>query len=298
MKRSTLILAALFVILLAATVFLLWPGGEREASYELVKRYLEVDSAKVTMMAIHSGEIDVTLEKIGGEWMIREPFEYKADQSSVLQLLALTKDLEVKSLISENPERQTMFKVDSSGTLLVLAEAGGVSDSLIVGKSDPSFSDRYVRKIGSNRVYLAGGLKAWVLERAVKDWRDKTIVDMQKESIRRVTVALPKESYVLEKREERWLVGQDSTQETAVNSLLAALNPFRADDFVDSSVVMPTKPAAEVEVAGDETVSIKFFPSPTDTLKYWVTSSVSPQVFQVSQWSAKRFMKPRTEYIK
>ncbi|MFQ5797493.1 MAG: DUF4340 domain-containing protein [Bacteroidota bacterium] len=298
MKRSTLLLTLLFLVLLVVTVFLLRPEGDKQASYELVERYLDVDSAKVMMMAIRSDEVDITFEKVGGKWLITAPLKYDADQNSVLQLLAHTRELVVKSLISENPERQSMFKVDTSGTLLVFREAGGVVDSLIIGKNAPTFSDRYVRKVGSNKVYLAGGLKAWLLGRKLKDWRDKTIVDMPRESIQRVAVTLSKESYILEKRGERWFVGQDSTQEIAVNSFIAALSPLRADDFIDSSVAIPKKPSAQLEVAGDQTVALQFFPTPTDTLKYWVASSTSPQVYQVSRWSAKRFMKSRNEFVK
>lgn len=298
MKRSTALLTLLFLVLLGATVFLLWPEGGKRASYELVERYLDVDSAKVTRISIHSDKANFTFEKVGGEWLITVPLKYKADQNNVRQLLAHTRELEIKSLISENPDRQSMFMVDTSGTLLVFGEPSGVSDSLLIGKSAPNFSDRYVRKVGSNKVYLAGGVKAWLLGITVKDWRDKTIVDMPKESIQRVGVALSEESYLLEKRGERWLIEQDSTQETAVNSFLSALSPLRADDFVDSSVVIPKRASVQLELVGDKTVSVSFFPTPADTLKYWVTSSVSPQVFQVSQWSAKRFMKSKKDFVK
>ncbi len=305
MNRTTVLLTAVFLVLLAATVYLLWPEGERQASYELVDRYLEVDSAKATMMALRSNETVVRFEKIGGEWFITAPLKDKADQTSILQLLAQTRSFEVKSLVSENPARQSMFEVDTSGTLLVFGGSDGTVDSLIVGKSAPNFLDRYVRKVGSDKVYLAGGLKSWLLRRKVKEWRDKTIVNMPRELLQRVTVTLgrpertPSEnSYILEKREDRWFVGPDSTKESAVNSLLRALSPLKADDVVDSSVTLPPKPSVEVEVVGDETVTLRFFPIPSDTLKSWVTASNSARLYKVSQWSVKRFMKSRDEFIK
>ena len=294
-RRTTLLLSALFLSLLGLTVVLLSPRGEREASYDLVKHYLGVDSSNVSMMTIHSGKNDVTFEKVGGEWHITEPLNSKADQNSVLQLLAQTNQLEVKSLVSDNPERQSMFEVDTAGTLLVFSEPIGKVDSLIIGKSGPNFSDRYVRKAGSDEVYLAGGLRAFLYERKPKEWRDKTIVDIPQDVIERVTVTLPKETCVLVKREQHWFVGQDSTDESAVNTFLRALNPLRADDIVDSSVTVPKKPTFQLGIAGSQSAELQFYQTPTDTLKYWAKTSTSTAVYQVSQWSAKRLMKSKKD---
>ncbi len=247
----------------------------------------------------------MTLEKVGGEWYITKPIKFKADRNNVLQLLAHTKELEVKSLISENPDRQSMFEVDTSGTLLVFREGGGAADSLIVGKSAPNFSDRYVRKVGSDEVYLIGGLKAWLLTRKLKDWRDRTIIDVPQESIERVavTVRTPRvapseESYTLERRDGNWFAGPDSTKEAPVNSFLNSLSQLRAEDFVDSSLTMPSKANVRLEILGDGPLSVEFFQNPADTLKYWVKTSTSSQIYQVNQWTARRFMKPKKEFVK
>ena len=62
------------------------------------------------------------MEKKGAEWMVVQPIEYRADQAAVARAIHQIKAMEVKSPISNKPEKQSVFQVDSTGIEIKIYE--------------------------------------------------------------------------------------------------------------------------------------------------------------------------------
>lgn len=290
MNRSTIILLALLVIL-AVAAFLLWPSaGEREASYDSTAPELSIDSAAVTKIEIRPPGKSVTLENVGGTWMVTSPVRYKANVASVQQLIGSLAKFKPGSLVSSNPDKQSMFQVDSAaGTHIAITPRTGAVVSLIVGKMGPSFSEVYFRLPDSKDVYLGDGLSSWTLTQDVKEWRDRSIVSMPQDSVSGIEIASGKRMVVLEKRGTAWYSGADTVAPSTVAPVLASLTSLRAEDFLDQPPRIETSPVS-VKITGPFQVILDFYPLLPDSAKYAVKTSSSAQMYSVPGYTARQII--------
>lgn len=301
-KRSTVLLLGIFIVLIGVTYFLLRSPGERETSYPLTDFTLAVDSSQVQSIKFTRGSLIFSLQSIGGQWYVvkNEPIErrYPADETSVNQLLGNVQRLQILSLISSNPEKQNLFQVDSSGTFVSLTERTGKTTEFVVGKMGPSFSETYIRPTASNNVYLAEGITSWDVNKEVRDWRDKTVLKVEQDSIRMISYRYRKEQFSLV-RDSVWRF-QPTAREDVLNStvtgLLSSISTLRAEDFVDSTFLVPT-PHVKLELAAPQSLTLSFSPMPPDSSKYWVMNSSTQQIFVVNKWSVQSILKQRKDFL-
>ncbi|MBS4028076.1 MAG: DUF4340 domain-containing protein [Ignavibacteriales bacterium] len=313
MKKSNLLLIVAFVILFAITLLYLMPSGEREATYSLENVNIKFDSAAITKIEIKHSEENksVTLENVDGKWKITSPVNYPADAPSAQRIVDGAAKFKISSLISSNVEKQSQFQVDSSGTQLTITEKNGKATTFIIGKSGPTYSEVYVRIPNKDDVYLAEGFDSYSLNKSVKDWRDRTIYKAERDSIKEISISSmvkdekkktsSPEEFMLIKDSSQWMVNGDSADNNKVNSLLGSLSNFRCDEFIDSNVTF-SEMLGSVKVksnstAGMEETALMFYPVESDSMKYYVRTSTSSQVFQVSKWMMQNVLKQKSELL-
>jgi hypothetical protein len=293
MKRNTLILTALVVLLGAAAWLVTMKPGEQSASAEEGQPLVQIDSLAVDKIAIKSATGSVTLEKQGVGWFITAPLKYKADQNAVGQVLHQSKHLNVKSVVSTKPEKQSVFQVDSTGTLVAISQGRAERASFIVGKNSQSYSEQYVRLANSNDVTLVDGSFGYVFNKPLKDWRDKNIVTVPREQIKEVKYQYGDTTFALSFKDSVWMLGRDSVQSGVVESLLGSLASVQCDDFIDSTVAN-AKFSAQISYAG---MQLRFVFNKA-TNKYFVQSSAAVQWFTMEQWRANQILKRKKEIAK
>jgi hypothetical protein len=294
MNRNTSILIGIFLLLVAIAYLVMQKPGEQSSTGELGEYLVKVDSLAVDRIEIKSPTARLLLEKKGVEWFVQEPVSYRADQSNVASLIHESKNLEVKSIVSNKPEKQSVFQVDSTGTLVKMSAHGSEQAAFIIGKSGSSFSETYARRTTSNDVALVGGASSHTFNRPIKDWRDRTILAIPQERIKEVKFQYGDTTFVLAFEDSTWMAGKDSTQDWVVNTLLSSLSNFQADDFVDTLTSKPPKITAQISYGGAQLT----FAYLKDGDKYLVQSSHSPQWFEVQTWRANQVLKRKKDLVK
>lgn len=294
MKRSTLLLAGILVVLILIAFFLLQKPGEQSSSASTGEFLATVDSLAVDKIHLQSPTLDVVLEKQGVEWYLRNPLSFRADQSNVAQLLHQAKTLEVKNVVSGNPEKQSLFQVDSTGTQVTLYEGENETSSFILGKTGPTFSETYARRKGSNEVVLVSNIMNYAFTRSIKEWRDRSIVSIPKETIKQLTYQFGDTTFTMEFRDSLWFVGDDPAQGSVVEGVLSSLAGFQGDDFIDTPPASLPRVSAVLSFAGTQLV----FYHVKEGDKYMVRSSLSPQWYDVSSWRANQVLKRKKEIVK
>jgi hypothetical protein len=301
-QRSTFILLGTLIVLGFVSYLFLRPSKEREATYSLAGVDLSVDSSQIRSISIVRGDRSVTLQNTGGLWYVvrstPDEWRYPADEYWVEQLVAGLHGLRVVSPISSNPEKQHLFEVDTTGTQLIITDRKGDRKELIVGKPGTLTLEVYVRPANSNDVYLVQGLNPFELNKEPKDWRDKRMALLAKDSIREVAFSYETERFSLEK-DSVWRLNPPApnVDETKVNDFLAQLVNVRATDFVDSTIQI-SLPRLRLEIAAPDRVTMLFAPVPPDTAHYYVTSSTSSQIFLLNKWTAQALFKTRKDFVR
>lgn len=232
MRKNTLILLAIFVILLLVfTVSKITDRTTAKASY-----FINVDTTRISKIHIISPDKgEVTLSKASGLWRVVEPIDYAADERNVGQTISKLGSMEIESLVSGRKDQQTTYEVDSSGTLVELFDGDNKLEAFYLGKNAPTYRHNYMRKVNSNDIVMVKGSYRYQFSRNLKDWRDKIILELERSDISDMEFKYPDEEFSLTFVDTTWVVSSRSETFTAdskkVDQVLNYLGKLRTGDF-------------------------------------------------------------------
>ncbi|HTR80498.1 MAG TPA: DUF4340 domain-containing protein [Bacteroidota bacterium] len=293
MKKNTYVLLGVFVVLAVVAILMMNRPGETDVEAGNAKPLFAIDSASVDKIELQSPLAHVVLEKKGTDWTLTEPLMYRADQASIATIIHLAKTLAPRSVVSSNPEKRSIFQVDSTGTRVKIFEDGQERAAFVVGKPGESYTDNYVRKENSDDVLLVSGALTWSFNKPVKGWRDKTVLTVPKESITSIDYQYANEKFSLDFKDSVWLIGTNKVKTSEMPSLLSALSNIQADDFIDSTMSPAPKIIATISFGGSQ-VRIC---GTSDKNTFDVQTSSSPQWFEIQSWRVNQFLKHKKDLV-
>ncbi|MBU1471987.1 MAG: DUF4340 domain-containing protein [candidate division Zixibacteria bacterium] len=209
-------LSILILIVLVAAYFavqhretsIIGPKGSSE--------FLDIDTATVNKISMRRLGAAVTLTRAAGIWYVaRDENAYKADASAINQIVTAIADIQVGNVISDNPGNQIKFQVDTlTGSTVELYSGDRLVAGLVVGKMSSDFGHTYVRRIGSENVYLATGMLTHQFTRAPDDWRDHTVIEVPQDDVVSIEIKSGKEHYQVVRSDSIWQLSRFPFSET------------------------------------------------------------------------------------
>lgn len=156
MNKNIKILIVLLILIIAG--FYSIKKGIFSKKIPLLKQKKEVlfpdlNIDQIDKIFIKQGEEETVLQKKEGSWQRNEATQ-SAQKEKVEMLLETVKEMEKEELVSQNPEKRDIYKVDNSGMQVVLKSGDQEFVNLYVGKRGPDFLSTYVRKKDSDNVWL------------------------------------------------------------------------------------------------------------------------------------------------
>jgi hypothetical protein len=293
MTKNTWILIGVLAALIVAAYVVMQRPGESSSPETSGATLVEFDSAAVDKIEIHSPAGQSVIERTGGAWMLTAPVHYRADDAVLASTLSSARRIELKGLVSSNPQKRNVFQVDSAGTLVKVYEHGAEKAVFWIGKPSPSYTETYVRREGSNDVYLAAGAFSSSFSRRANEWRDKTIFKTDQDAISGVTLRFGDTTVALVRQDSVWKIGDEIVKTDIVKGFTGALANFQADDFVDSAVSAMPPLTVQIELGGTQLRLYKM----TEGDKFYVQSSSTPQLFQVYSWRATQVLKRKKDFL-
>lgn len=271
------------------------PGRESNLRRALVS----ADTAAITEIRVlpakeRAEEIKITRE--GSNWKVAKGSRTaEADHSYVKSVLFALHSMQAQRQVSRKKEKWDEFNVGDKGTH-VLAYAGErkVADVHIgklgfaqggAGAFGGSYT--YVRLSDENETYTVEGFLESTFNNAYNDWRNKTLVKVNKDDIAKITVRYPADSgFVAEKRDSVWYVGNMKADPAKVdlyrNQFTAKYLTGFSDDF------SPAKAADAVVLVDGKAgnlVSIEAWNVPGVENEWIFTSSAQKGVYFSSKGS-------------
>ena len=241
-NKQLLILSGIFVFLLL--VVLIFENPFRKSDYQkkveeattLFPNFNKEQVAKIEIVA--KGET-TTLSKQNEKWVVASMDNYPADNDSVDDLFAKVAEFDNANKVSDNPDNQAEFQVDSSGTEVKLMDANDkMLAHLFVGKNTPGFLSSYVRVADSNDVYTAKGYLQSVFDKGTRTWKDRTIFDFNKDIVTQINITSAEETIELRlDAENKWQMFQPvsaAASQTEVQNLLTTFSQLETDDFAEA----------------------------------------------------------------
>lgn len=237
--KQLLILGAIFVVL--AIVILIFENPFGQSEYEkkvetampLFPNFTADQVAKIEITA--TGET-TTLSKQNDSWMVTSMDNYPADGEGVAELLSKVTEFKNTQRVSDNPEKQSEFEVDSTGVEAKLMDTNDkVLAHLFVGKTTPGFLSSYVRPADANEVYVAQGYLQSVFDKGTRTWKDRTIFNFNKGVVTQLNIISPEETVELHlDAAGAWQMLKPvaaAAQTTEVDTLLTTFSELDTDDF-------------------------------------------------------------------
>ena len=293
MTRTTWILVAILLALIGVAVLVLQQPGEQSVSSQEGEFLATYDSAAIDRMDIVLRAESITLQKEGTAWMLTSPLRAPADARSIANAIGKGKSTRLSGLISSNPEKQSLFQVDSSGTLVRMYEKGTERAAFRIGKPGPGYTDTYVRREGAIGVYLADGMLTQIFGKPSRDWRDKAILSITPEAVRSVRFHYGDTTFSLQAQDSLWSVDGVPATEHVVRSFLSALSALQADEFVDTALTGIPPLVGMLDVDGTQ---LGFHRVPGDNMMTVITSRTT-QVYRIYSWRGDQVLKRKNDFI-
>ena len=240
--KQLLILGAIFVVL--AIVILLFenPFGQSEYQKKVetaMPLFPNFNGEQVVKIEITATGETTTLSKQDGDWVVASMDNYPADGEGVAELLSKVAEFKNTQRVSNNPEKQSEFEVDSTGVEAKLMDANNkLLAHLFVGKTTPGFLSSYVRPADADDVYVAQGYLQSVFDKGTRTWKDRTIFSFNKGIVTQLNIVSPEETVELRLDADGvWQMLKPVTttaKTTEVDALLTAFSELDTDDFAEA----------------------------------------------------------------
>lgn len=298
MKKSNWYLLGIILLLL----LVVYINNRQESSTEKSKiktSFIGLDSLKIDRMELKTSEnTNLVLVKDAGNWFIAEPIRYLANRPIIDDMLSKIATFTIENIISQQSETHLNFGLDSlAGFEVKIFQNGKVAGEMIVGKVDNDWSHTYVKEKGQKEVYLLNGNIGYVFRRSLRDWRDKTILKLDQEQIKQITIIQQnKPELVMTKSDSLWSVQSASAKAGAKATIMAQIlsnlgNLLTADFAEDGLIVNFDQPNLTVntEMMNGEKHAIYGVPADTTDSRYYIKMDKTPQIFIVYKASLGSF---------
>ena len=231
-------ISIIILILLIVLYFLVEHRESSMTAPKSVENFIGVDTAEVDRITIGRLGTATTLTRASGNWYVMEGEEHHtADPNATQQLFDIIGDMKVGNVISDNPDNQIKFQVDTlTGFTVSLFSGDDLLSAVVIGKM-ADYMHTYVRLRDESQVYIADGMMSHLFNRAPSDWRDKTIFDLPTTEVQSVEFKFGDEHYRIVKADTVWSVSESPFSEMvdadqdSVTSLLSALCALRSGGF-------------------------------------------------------------------
>jgi hypothetical protein len=292
MKRSSLIALGALVVLIG--VYLLIQQSEKSSlSVKVNDNFLDVDSGLVNKITVQRLGTFAEFQQVGEDWNVLDRGKsYPCEKGTIQQLAALAHTLSVGEIISSNPEKQMLFQVDTIiGNRVTFFRDANELASVVIGKVGADYQSTYVRKPGSNDVYVAKGNFARLLNRPASGYRDKTLLTIDTTLIATISVKSKDFDYRIGRQDSLWRLvptkGESFTvKPDKMSNLLRQLAVVRWNssppeaDTVRPNFAQPTV-TVDVSMMDGSTKSLRFVEHGAETKVYYVQSPTSDETFIV-----------------
>ncbi|MEW5979058.1 MAG: DUF4340 domain-containing protein [Acidobacteriota bacterium] len=236
--RNLAIVAAVFAALGAYVYFYEIKGEKkREEAAENAKKLFAFESKDVAVLTIHSSNGEITLEKVQEGWKISKPLEAKADKFAADGLASDLASLKIERTLEDEKPQWTTYGLESPQLKVTAKLSDGKTHELEFGEKDFTDFSIFARVPGQDKVLVLPTGLFNSANKKLLDFRDKTVVEFQRDQLKEFTVAVKGKEFTFEKNKDDWMVKkpfQARADNSEVNSVVSDLESAKAEDFVDA----------------------------------------------------------------
>jgi hypothetical protein len=194
-----------------------------------------VDHVSIHRPSAPADQQHLEFEKVNGAWRITQPGNGPTEARAVEDLLDRLGEMNVSAIAAHNTSSYETFEIDDAHATRVTLKNGSTAllDVFVGAAIEPGGTA--VRVPGKPEVLRVGVSMSSMLSRAPRDWRDRDITQISRDSIRAVEWANRNGTFRFTRSGDTWTAAAGTTVErldtAKVNTLVESITNLRASDF-------------------------------------------------------------------
>ncbi|MCK5051632.1 MAG: DUF4340 domain-containing protein [Candidatus Cloacimonetes bacterium] len=235
-KKQKIYIAILVVLVI---VFLIM---KMDNNVEKRINFFQADSARIMTIEISNIKDTLRLSKKNNEWVLIHPFEYPTNEYQINNIFSKVLNVKTSNLpISESENSFDTYKVtNSQGTLIkFIDENNNVLDEAIIGKSSSSKTTP-ARRPEENKIFKLEENINYIVTTNTDNWREKTILEIEENSISKISVLCDENAYELTPSDSLWYYVDDKStlsvdfNNKTLRDIISTLSKLTVNGFVDN----------------------------------------------------------------
>lgn len=235
--RNLGVVAVLFVGLGAFVYFYEIEGGKkREEAAEEAKKLFQFEKEEVNSISLVRGDGPIILKKENGGWKLVAPIEAKVDEAAVEGLVSELSSTQVERSLEPDLVDWKDYGLEDPNLKIAMGLKDGRSLDLELGDKDFNQSSVFGRIPHLAKVLVLPTLLHTTVDKELFDFRDKSVLDFDREQVREVRVRSRRKTYRLQKEGEDWSVRepiQARADRSEIRSFLSDLEFARVEEFLE-----------------------------------------------------------------
>lgn len=216
-------------------------GEQRQAAEEAAQRIFQLDRDVIETVTLKRQNDTIKLVNDPTEgWMLTEPVRAKAEQRAVDDVLDGLVEGKRERVIAEEASDLAAFGLSEPDLVVEATVQGAATPTVLqIGARTPTFSGYYAREGEQPKVLMVPTFLQTKFDQSVFKLRDKTVLSLDQDQVRRVEVHHGEDLIAVESQgEQGWkLVAPLEAQadKTKVTDLLSAINDAKVKEFIDEA---------------------------------------------------------------
>jgi len=232
------------ILALVAAVMVVWAtvqsrvptkrGTEQSGPAYLVQG---LESAAIGSIVVGQGKDAIKIERQEDQFVVTNEHNYPADTKQISDLISKCLDIKTLEVYTSNPKNQEELEVTEAKAKNVVKffkQDGSLLAGVIIGKSQESGQDTFVRLTSNDTVFLAKEVP-WFRDKAL-DYVNQEVAAVKREDVNMVTVTTAEGTYTLRPQKEgdgvvlADLPADRKLKDSDAKSVFNALTSLRFDD--------------------------------------------------------------------
>ncbi len=233
--RTTLILALVFCVGLAAVLLIKNQDTRKKEKNEIAGKLLDIDKSTITELILEPALLHFI--KDGENWNIVAPVETDGDKSAVDAILNMFDWAKIERTIVSNPAEYSDYGLAPEFGKMILVH-DGKADTLFVGEETPTGSFVFARKNGLPEVFLTTTSLQSNIQKSLFDVRNKKVLRFDVNNIKELVITNRKGTIELFKAGADWMIKGKNNVSGDISEIIKLtnrLNSETAKEFVDEN---------------------------------------------------------------
>jgi hypothetical protein len=207
---------------------------EKEEATELSNKVMPYQADSVMVVTVGTEEGVVVCDRENGDWKISEPVQTKGDKNEIEGLLTNITETSIERKFDEENPDLSAYGLATPAVTLQMSGDGFSSDTLYLGKKNPTTTFVYARRSSDPVVFLLPQVALSQCEKSLFDLRDKKVLDVERDAVEKFSIHGEHGTITCEKRGEQWSVVEpveDMADNGAVSRVLSSVANGKAVGF-------------------------------------------------------------------